>query len=235
MEKLNPNYRNNDYDDAEVISNEENEFVADVSNYVPAPAGNHLARCIGFIALGTHEGDYRGKKGLPRKKIMLLWELPEALHVFNEDEGETPFLVSQIYSLVISDKATYTIHMQGWTGGRIDKNFNPLTMVGKPCQVNIIHKSSDVDPEKIRPKISTIMGLTKNQPCPDRINLIKILTFNRWNENLFNEQSDWIKKMIENSPEYKKMKAGEPLVEGNNEGQWQKKPDSVKNESDLPF
>jgi len=211
---------NDNYENAESV----NEFTADVSNYVPAPAGNHLARCVGLIALGTHKGEYKGKIGEPRKKIMMTWELPEALHVFNESEGEQPFLISQIYSLVISDKATYTQHMQGWTGGRINKDFNPLTLVGKPCQISIIHKSSDDDPGRVRARVSTIMGLTKGQPCPERINPLSVLTFSKWDEGLFNKQSDWIKKTIEASPEYKDMKGNK--VAGDKQGSW------IKNDSE---
>jgi len=228
MNKLNPDFRNDDHENDESV----NEFTADVSNYLPAPAGNHLARCVGLIALGTHRGEYKGKIGEPRKKIMMTWELPEALHVFNEDEGEQPFLVSRIYSLVISDKATYTQHMQGWTGGRINRDFNPLQMVGKPCQLSIIHKQSADNPERVRSRVSTIMGLTKNQPCPERINPISVLTFGKWDESLFNEQSDWIKKTIEASPEYKAMKGDK--VTGDKQGEFQKKENPVDPYTKIP-
>jgi hypothetical protein len=213
------------YDDNETEVDLKNNGVSDeliadeATSYVPAPAGTHIARCVGFINLGTQKQEYQGKPGKDRKKVMLFWELPEELHIFDESKGEEPYLISHIYSLVLGEKATWQCHMEGWTGGKIDKNFDPLSRLGQPCQLNIVHKLSS-DGDKVKAKVSSVARLTKNQKCPDRINPIKALLFSKWDEKLFNEQSEWVQKTIQASPEYKRMKAGMPLAEGNNEGKY---------------
>jgi hypothetical protein len=208
----------NDFDSEEIAR----ELVADSSTYTPPPAGQKLARCVGFIQLGTQKQEYQGTKGKDRRKIMLIWELPEDLHVFDEAIGPQPFFVSQIYSLVLGDKSTYTQHMTAWTGEAIKKDFNCFTMLGKPCYLTIVHKKSTTDPDKIRAKIAAISGLTRGQTCPDRISDFQVLLFSKWNEEIFAKQSEWIQEMIAASPEYKALKRKQPLVSGNGEGKFQK-------------
>ena len=84
------------------------------TSYTPAPAGTFMARCIGFIQLGTQNGEYQGKPGKQRGKIMMVWELPEETCVFEEAKGPKPFTISQVYSLIISEKSTWRNHMEGW-------------------------------------------------------------------------------------------------------------------------
>jgi hypothetical protein len=60
------------------------------------PIGNHVARCIGMIDLGTQQGDYQGKTTHARK-IVLRWELPNELISEGEWAGK-PFVVSQFYT-----------------------------------------------------------------------------------------------------------------------------------------
>jgi len=191
----------NDFNDVERLGLQADEG----SSFEPAPAGTHVARCVGLIQLGTQTTEYQGKEGKPRRKIMLLWELPNELREFNEDEGQKPFIVSHIYSLVINDKATWTIHIESWLNKKIDKYFNPLTLLGLPCTLTIQHKSATSDPSKIRGKVTGITGLTKEQTCPDRITPIKKLLFEEWDQGLFEEQSEWIQNTIMQSKEYKQI------------------------------
>ncbi len=197
----------------------------EVGEYTLPPEGSHLARCIGLVQLGTQKGEYQGKPSKDRRKIMLIWELPEEKHIFDEAKGEEPFVVSQIYSLVLGEKSTWQIQMESWTGGRIDRNFNPLNRLGQPCILTIAHKPSVSDPTRIRAKITAVSKLVKNQICPDRVNPLRILLFSKWDEALFEQQSEFVRKMIEASPEYKEMKLRMRFVEGNREGQWIKSSD----------
>jgi len=208
------NLENDDYSGIEIHAEES-------GSYVPAPAGTHVAKCISIIQLGTQKQVFQGIPGKDRMKIVIGWELPEDLEVFNEAKGEQPFCIQNTYSLVLGEKSTFKLHMESWTGGKINREFNPLVMLGKPCQLNISHKAKESDATKMTAKVTGIAALTKNQTCPAQINPTKVLLFARWNQELFEKQPDWIRKAIEASPEYKAM--GNPLVTGNNEGQYQKK------------
>jgi hypothetical protein len=92
----------------------------------------------------------------------------------------------------------------------------------------------------MKARVTAVSQLLKGYECPPRISPFKVLTFQKWDQQLFDSLSDWMRKQIESSPEYKQLMAGRPLVEGNKEGQWQKKPEPVKKEdvsnvADLPF
>ena len=63
-----------------------------------APTGNHLARCVKMVHIGTAEETIQGKvKKL--NKVKLYWELPDETHVFKEENGAEPFMVSKEYTL----------------------------------------------------------------------------------------------------------------------------------------
>ncbi len=215
----------NDYLDIDIHAEE-------TSSYLPAPAGTHIARCVSFIQLGTQKQEYNSIPGKDRAKIVIGWELPEELHVFDEAKGEQPFCIANTYNLVLGEKSTFKIHMQSWTGGKINKEFNPLIMVGKPCTLTIEHRPKVSDPDKITAKVISVTGLTRNQTCPDQVNATKVLLFQRWNQVLFEKQPDWIKKNIEASPEYKALNLQH--TKGNNEGVFQKKHISDATQTKIP-
>jgi len=202
------------------------------SNYLPAPEGTHIARCVTFIQLGTQKQEFQGIPGKDRKKIVLGFELPEEMHIFSPEKGEQPFYIQNTYSLVLGEKSNFKIHMEGWTKGKINNQFNPLTMLGQPCQITIQHNPSTKDPARMNAKVTGLSALTKTQVCPPQISPYKVLLFQRWNQEVFDSLSDWMQKTIEASPEYKAL--GNPLVIGNNEGQYQKKTAPVKIDP-LPF
>jgi len=224
MSNLNNNNSDEDFSGIQMVPDESR-------TYEPAPAGTHVARCVTFIQLGTQKTEFNGIPGRDRMKIVIGWELPEELTVFNEQKGEQPYCIQNVYNFVLGEKSTYKIHFEGWTGGRINRDFNPLSMVGKSCLLTIVHNPKKSDPSQITAKVAGIAALTKSQVCPAQLSKTKVLVFARWKEELFNNQPDWIKKAIEASPEYKS-----PPVE-NKESQYRKKETAppVKEFNDLPY
>lgn len=193
-------------------------------DYLPAPAGIHVARCVAFIQLGTQPSEYQGKKGKDRPRIVLGFEIP----------GEPSYYIQNTYSLILSETSTLSIHMEGWMGGKISKDFNIFSMLGKPCQVEIEHNISTKDPTKTTPKLTRIFALEKLQTCPPQISPYKVLLFQKWDQEVFDSLSDWMRKTIEASPEYQALDL--PFVTGSKEGQYQKKLNPVSPYGDgLPF
>ena len=45
-------------------------------DFAPAPAGNHIGRCIKVIDLGTQHSEYQGKPTV-RNQVFIQWELCE--------------------------------------------------------------------------------------------------------------------------------------------------------------
>jgi hypothetical protein len=109
------------------------------------PEGNHLARCIRVIDLGTQTDAYNGK---PKKyhRVMLGWELPDEKAVFDEERGAEPFLVSKEYTLSLNERANLRHDLESWRGKGFSeaerKAFDISRVLGAVCMVNVIHRVS---------------------------------------------------------------------------------------------
>jgi hypothetical protein len=176
---------------------------------VLAPEGVHRAACISVLDIGTQSGGKWGDK----YKILFTWELVDELM----DDGR-PFVVSQRYTLSLSDKSLLRPMLQSWRGRAFTQKeleaFDVFNVLGKPCQVQILHKASDSDPSKVYANVASVMPLGKG--------MAKIAeTQNPEVAFAFEEQKsgqveipedipDWQKDLIRNAPEYKALMGGQP-------------------------
>jgi hypothetical protein len=95
------------------------------SSYVPAPAGTHVARCISLIQLGTQKQEFDGKPGKDRSKIVLGFELPEELCVFDEARGEQPYFITNTYNLVLGEKRPLNFIWKAGLKVKLTRNLMP--------------------------------------------------------------------------------------------------------------
>lgn len=171
------------------------------------PEGTHVARVIGLIHIGTIEDTYMGE-AKKFNKIRLTWELPDELHKFKEGEDAKPIVHSQEYTLSMGKKSNLKPIVEGITGALSEEeayNFNFESLVGSPCLISIKH--SKTQKGTIFAKIASTSKLMKGQVCKEAYNQpYKILTYDKWDEALFNSQPEFIKEKIVRSDEYKKMK-----------------------------
>lgn len=165
-----------------------------------APIGNHTARCVGMIDLGTQQGEYQGKTTHARK-IVLRWELPNELISEGEWAGK-PFVVSQFYTASLSEKANLRKLLESWRG----KPFTPDELMGfdsknlldKPCMVNITHT------EKKKAKVTSVAQMPKGMQVPGRVNdlLYFSLEPDDFKPAIYEALPKFYKEMIEKSPEW---------------------------------
>lgn len=162
--------------------------------YKVAPAGTHVARCISFIDLGSHEDNFQGDITLKRK-VRITWELPNELAVFKEENGEQPFLVSREYTFSLNEKASLYKMLSGWIGlsEKTKKTFDPQKdLLGQPCMVTINH----VETKKgtIFPKVMNVSPLLKGADCPGQVNESTYF-FMGWNGHHSEFDQDAFKKL----------------------------------------
>lgn len=173
----------------------------------PIPAGNYIARCYQMIQIGTVEEDVMGvKKKL--HKVRIGWELPLELRVFDEKKGEQPLVISNEYTLSMNEKATLRKTLASWRGKDFTEDeakcFDITKLIGAPCMLNIIHKTSKTG--NTYDTIGSISPLPKGINCPEQINKTFILQFDDWHEANFESLPDFIKDKIKSSEEFKKLK-----------------------------
>jgi len=169
-----------------------------------APTGNHLARCVKMVHIGTAEETIQGKvKKL--NKVKLYWELPDETHVFKEENGAEPFMVSKEYTLSMSDRANLRKDLESWRGkGFTEKqasNFDITVLLGIPCMINVIHRTAKSSGNEYV-VVSGITPLPKRVECPEQI--IPSFEFN-FDEKFsnFDELDEWTQGKIKETDEYK--------------------------------
>ena len=189
------------------------------------PAGNHVARCFSMIEIGTVTTEYLGQEK-NQKKVRVSWELPFKKKVFNPEKGEQPFSVNKEYTLSMYDKANLRHDLESWRGqGFTDqeaKAFDISKLLGKACMLNIIHKESKKGNKYAQ--VSSITPIPEGMTCPAQINPTFELSYADWSDAKFQGLPDWIKKMMEETPEFQSVISGGGDV----------KPD-VTDDDDLPF
>lgn len=189
-----------------------------------APAGNHIARCVGMIDLGTQTGEYQGKTTHARK-IVLRWELPNELISEGEWAGK-PFVVQQFYTASLSEKANLRKVLESWRGRPFTPDelmgFDSKNLLDKPCMVNITHT------DKGKAKVTSVAQVPKGMQVPGRVNdlLYFSLEPDEFKAAIFEGLSDFYKEQIRKSPEWAELQGTRPAPSGNKFEDF---------ESDIPF
>lgn len=175
------------------------------SDYVLIPSGNHVARCYAMVEIGTikeEAGIYAGKE---MHKVRLTWETPHEAHDFGK--GLQPFSVSKEFTLSMNEKATLRKMLEGWRGKAFTdeeaKRFDVTKLLGVPCMISVIHKTSGKGGKYA--DISSIATLPKGLECPAQINESYVLSFDSWNQNIFDALPDYVKTKIKSSKEFTTM------------------------------
>lgn len=176
-----------------------------------APVGNHIARCVQMIHIGTSEEEIMGKKKT-LNKVRLTWELPDETHVFSEDKGEEPFVVSKEYTLSMNEKSNLRKDLESWRGkGFTDKQaaeFDITVLIGIPCMLNVIHKTSKSGNEYVN--VSGVSPLPKRVECPEQITPSLEFNFDEGFKH-FETLPEWIQDKIKVTDEYKAKTAGNEI------------------------
>ena len=116
------------------------------SNYEPIEAGTYAARCYSMVYLGTLDEKFQGQEKT-QKKVRLTFELPTELKVFKEENGEQPCVLSKEFTLSMHEKSGLRKFLQNWRGKAFTdeeaKKFDITVLLGKPCMLSVIHKTSE--------------------------------------------------------------------------------------------
>lgn len=157
------------------------------TDFTPAPAGTHQARCCQIIDLGTQVSsfykDERTGEPKKQKKVLIGWELPSEL---NED-GE-PFLVFKRYTVSLGDKANLRKDLEAWRGKPFTdeelKGFHLQKILGAPCMLSVIHAVTD---GKTFANVNAVMALPKGSQMSDPVSPKVLFDIDQWDDLVFNE------------------------------------------------
>lgn len=175
-------------------------------DFKQAPEGNHVARCIGIVDIGTHHGEYQGTPTV-RNQIIVRWELPFETEEF--DGQQKPLIVSKFYTNSLSEKANLRKDLESWRSRAFTveelMKFDLMTILGKPCTVSVVHN------EKKKAKVVSVAAVPKGTACPPAFNPISAFWIDEWDDAKFAELPEGFQRLIMESDEYQAMK-GAPVV-----------------------
>jgi len=202
------------------------EASANSSDFKPVEAGTYVARCYSMVHVGTIEQEYMGEIK-EMNKVRISWELPTELKVFKEEKGEQPQSVSKEFTLSMHEKANLRKFLESWRGKGFSeeeaKKFDVTKLLGKPCMISIIHKTSKQG--KLYAEISSISTLPKGMTCPEQINPSFEFTFTPYDHEKFLTLPDWLRDKIKlskefrmmNEPDHAETKSDEPTIPSTND------------------
>lgn len=167
------------------------------------PAGNYVARCYSMVEMGTITDSYMGEPKT-QQKVMITWELPTELKVFNKEKGEQPLVISQEFTLSLNEKANLRKILESWRGKGFSedeaKAFDISKLIGVPGLLNIIHKPKQNG--EMKQTISTITPVPKGMTVPKQINKTVLLSYDNFDDDVFNSLPDFLKTKMKGSQEY---------------------------------
>lgn len=171
------------------------------------PSGNYIARCYKMIEIGTVQEVVMGDtKTLT--KVRIGWELPEELKEFDKSKGPQPLVIDQEYTLSMNEKSNLRKMLESWRGKTFTEKeaecFDITKLLGVSCMLNIIHKQSKKGNNY--EQISGVTPIPKGIKVPDQINKTFVLSYDSFDQSLFDSLPDFIKTKMQGSLEYAAMK-----------------------------
>lgn len=167
-------------------------------DFKQAPEGNHVARCIGIVDIGTHHGEYQGAPTV-RNQVIVRWELPFENEEF--DGQQKPLIVSKFYTNSLSEKANLRKDLESWRARAFSveelMRFDLMGILGKPCTVSVVHN------EKGKAKVVSVAGVPKGTTCPPQFNPSSSFWIDEWDDNAFEALPEGFRRLIQDSDEYK--------------------------------
>jgi hypothetical protein len=209
------------------------------SEFVDVPVGLHLARCYEIIDLGTQAGEWQGQPKLQRK-VMFKWE------VHSEDESGNPTVtkkgepmsISKNYTLSLSENARLRMNLRSWRGREFTQEelngFDIKNVLGAWCMLSIIRAAGKNGKEYTNVDNTMPVPLSlKKAGLPEGHNPLRLFTLDKPDLSVYESFSDYIKGLINKSPEWGK-------VNGNMKAEFEfNKPLSGKDiadeKDDIPF
>lgn len=190
-------------------------------DFTPAPAGTHIAICVGVTDLGTHHGEYKGEPNV-RNQVLVTWELPD--ESFDTPDGPKPYIASKFYTNSLSEKANLRADLIAWRGRDFTseelRKFDLQAILGKPCMINIVHEESG---GKTRAKVKAVMAVAKGTKVEPPVNTPRAfwIDVDNWDAEGFEALPRGIKSLIEKSDEWRSLhdpsfgkKAKQPAMAG---------------------
>lgn len=173
------------------------------------PTGMYAARCVKIVEIGTCQEFIMGETKM-LQKVNFSWELPTLTKVFEEAKGAQPLMLSKEFTISMGTKSNLRKALESWRGAPFTeeqaKAFDITKLLGQPCLLNVTHKPSAKDPSNVFEEISAITPPMQGMTILPQVNPSTELSYDKWDEKLFEALPEFIKKKMMLTPEYQAMR-----------------------------
>ena len=168
------------------------------------PTGNYPARVYEIIELGTVDSTWMGE-AKKTHKVRIGFELPTEKRVFDETKGEQPMVISKEMALSFGDLAGLRKIIEAVEGRKITDaeavNYDVLEILGKPLLVTVSHSEPN-EQGIVYANATTFSPLIKGLTVEPLINKPRVLTYENWDENVYNSLPEFLKEKMNKTPEF---------------------------------
>lgn len=171
----------------------------------PVPGGTYQGICYSLIDIGTQHSVLFNQD---LRQVIITWEIP-GVRIDIEKEGQMvslPRAISRTYTNSLSEKANLYAHLISWRGAEFTReeldNFDLRKILGRNCLLTIVNKLNKKN--KMVANVAAVAKLMKEMKVRKPEN--PIVSFDMDEDGITNIPAnvpDWIKKMIQESVEYK--------------------------------
>ena len=155
--------------------------------------GEHKARCISVVDLGTHK---MKKYGIWLHKMMLELEMPEV----KKPDGEC-FTVEIVCTLSMHPKSRLRRHIELWRSkvftDQEAEEYDIFNLLDVPAIINVTINNGKMFARNIMP--------LKKSECPERINDLSAFSLSAFDQKVFESLSKRLQSRIKESREYNDM------------------------------
>lgn len=199
-------------------------------DFTPAPAGTHLARCIGCVSLGTQPQN--NPKFDATFKIMLVWELPDELL-----DGGKAMTVSRELTCSLSEKANLRHLLESWRGKSFTREeldgFDVQDVVDVPCMITVIHKTSAKG--RTYAEVSAVTKLPKSVPAKARVNELVRYEIEDGKNAVYESLPEFVRKKIASCAEWIAQPAQEAQPDAPPDDYYRSVDETPHEDSSVPF
>lgn len=177
------------------------------ANIEPVEAGQHPARCINVIHIGTVPTNFKNDDNTVKyqDKVRLQWELVDEKRVFKEGEAEEPIVRGKEYTLSLNEKSTLRRDLKSWRGKDFSDDeltgFELEDLLGVECFVNIVHETGK-EPGEVYFNVDSVMKPVKGSQISKSANEPIMFDYTDNFDNL-EKLPAWIQEKCKKSNEYK--------------------------------
>jgi hypothetical protein len=164
-------------------------------DFMPAPAGQHIAVCRGVVDVGPQETPWGTKP-----KVYICWQLPNVPVTWTDKDGQTREGFAEVgafYTNSDNEKGRLRQMLEAWRGAafteaEIARGIDLFSLVGRACQVTVQHRTKPDG--RVFASVTAVAPLLTGMTAP--VLSGEPMIFSRADGRGVENLPDWLQKML---------------------------------------